>query len=77
MLSRNRPAQSRITQAPDASWENITIISPENTGANTPAGTTHAAQVSQRLTPPYSENNSSYDSLPMTRPRHETYNLRD
>jgi len=71
-LGRNRPAQSGITQGPDASWENINISSSENPGPNTPPGTTHAAQASQRLTPPYYENSSSDESLPTIRPRHET-----
>ena len=81
-----RPESGTITQRPDASWENINITSPENVGVHTPVDTTHATQVSQhdtsrasRPTPPYLEHtsSSSNDSLPMTRPRHETYSRRD
>jgi len=79
-LSRSRPPPQSgiVTQRPDASWENINITSPENVGVYTPVDTTHATQVSQhdtsRPTPPYLEHtsSSSNDSLPMTRPRHET-----
>ena len=59
-LSRNRPPESRVTQRPDASWENININSSENDGVHTPVGTTPASHASQhdtsRPTPPYSEN---------------------
>jgi len=67
----NRPPLSGINHRSDVSWENITNTSPEN------VGTTHAAQVSRpntsRPIPPYLENTSSNNSVPTTRPRHETY----
>jgi hypothetical protein len=60
-MSRNRPPLSGITHT-----------RPENVGVHTPVGTTHAAQVSQpdtsRTMPPYLENSSSNDAVPMTRP---------
>lgn len=72
----DRPPLSRITQRPDASWENINITSTENVGIPTPVGNTHPAHVSQpdtsRPTPPRLENSSSNDAVRMPRPTHET-----
>lgn len=65
----NRPPLSGITHRPDVGWDNINT-SPENVGVHTPVGTVSQPDTSVTL-PPYLENSSSNNSVPMT--QHETY----